>query len=86
MPGVSRKDADSAGGVISGGSVNVFINTYAAVRVGDSVTPHGIGLHGSPQMAEGSSTVFVNGIALCREGDKANCGHPASGSSDVFAG
>ena len=86
MPGVARKTADSAGGAISGGSPNVFINSYAAARVGDSVTPHGLPPHDSPTMAAGSSTVFVNGIKLCRDGDAATCGHTASGSSDVFAG
>jgi uncharacterized Zn-binding protein involved in type VI secretion len=86
MPGVSRKTVDFAGGAISSGSSNVFIDGYSAVRVGDSVTPHGLPPHDSPVMAQGSSTVFVNGIKLCRAGDLATCGHAASGSSDVFAG
>ena len=86
MPGVSRKDKDSAGGTIAAGSPNVFVDGAAAVRVGDAVTPHGTGAHASPKMAKGSSTVFVNGIAVCRAGDSASCGHEASGSGDVFAG
>ena len=30
--------------------------------------------------------VFVNGIAVCKETNQATCGHPASGSINVFVG
>ena len=51
-----------------------------------AVTGHGDAPHDSPTMAVGSSTVFVNGIAVCRAGDTATCGDAASGSGDVNAG
>jgi len=86
MPGISRKDVDSAGGTLVGGSSDVFVNGSGAVRIGDAVAGHGLPPHASPTMAEGSSTVFVNGIGVCRAGDAATCGHTASGSSNVFAG
>ena len=37
-------------------------------------------------MIAGSNNVFINGIAVCNAGDLATCGHPASGSSNVFVG
>lgn len=86
MPGITRKDQDTAGGTIIGGSSNVFVNGTGAARIGDVVAGHGPGVHAGPVMAEGSSTVFVNGIGVCRAGDVATCGDPASGSSNVFAG
>lgn len=86
MPGITRKSLDSAGGVLIEGSSNVFVNNASAVRIGDAVQGHGEPPHDSPVMATGSSTVFVNGIGVCKEGDLATCGHPSTGSSDVFAG
>lgn len=86
MPGATRKGQDSAGGTIIEGSSDVSVNGSPLVRVGDAIEGHGIGVHGGPVMAAGSSTVFVNGIAACRAGDLATCGHPASGSGDVSIG
>jgi uncharacterized Zn-binding protein involved in type VI secretion len=86
MPGATRKTVDMAGGKLIGASGNVFTNNQGQVRVGDKVEGHGKSPHSSPVMAKGSSTVFVNGIAACRAGDKASCDHPASGSSNVFIG
>ena len=86
MPGVTRKSSDSAGGSLSGGSGNVFVNGAAAVRKGDSVSGHGDSPHNSPSMVGCSGSVFVNGIGVCRAGDSASCGHAASGSGNVFAG
>ena len=86
MPGVVRKSQDSAGGVLIQGSPNVFVDGTPAVRIGDAVAGHGNSPHDSPVMAAGSGSVFVNGIPVCRAGDSASCGHPASGSGDVFAG
>jgi uncharacterized Zn-binding protein involved in type VI secretion len=87
MPGVLRKSVDAAGGQNTVGSPNVFVNDTSAVRIGDSITPHGRGAHGNPVMAAGSGSVFVNGIPLCRSGDVANCGHVAGpGSGNVNAG
>ena len=86
MPGVTRKSTDSAGGTLIAGSGNVFVNGQPAVRKGDAVAGHGNSPHNSPVMVGCSSTVFVNGIGVCRAGDEASCGHPASGSGNVFAG
>ena len=85
MPGASRKNLDTAGDKIIQGSEDVLINGEPAVRLGDAVEGHGRGSHRSPTMAEGCSTVFVNGIPLVRAGHRATCGHEATGSEDVFA-
>lgn len=86
MPGVTRLAIDSAGAPLSSSSTNVFVNGAGAVRLGDSVTPHQSGVHLSSVMVDKSSTVFVNGLGVCREGDAASCGHPATGSDNVYAG
>jgi uncharacterized Zn-binding protein involved in type VI secretion len=86
MPGVSRQGADIAGGTIAAGSSNVFVNGSPIARLGDAVAGHGRGSHSSPTMAGSSSTVYANGILICREGDAATCGHPATGSGNVFSG
>lgn len=88
MPGVARKDKDSAGGLIKEGSPDVFANGFAVARIGDAVTPHAPlnSPHiASPVMAQGSPNVFANGIAVSRAGDLATCGHEATGSADVLA-
>jgi uncharacterized Zn-binding protein involved in type VI secretion len=87
MPGVARNSGtDIAGGALIQGSPNVFVENKPAVRIGDAVAGHGRGPHAGPVMASGSGTVFINNIALCREGDTATCGHAVSGSGTVFAG
>lgn len=85
MSGVSRMGIDSAGGVIITGSNDVYINSANAVRIGDSVAGHGNSPHSSPVMVTGSPTVFVNEIPLCKAGDLASCGHPSTGSPNVFS-
>jgi len=87
MPGVARDAGrDIAGGPIIQGSPNVFVNNKPVARVGDRVAPHGDPPHSSPVMATGSPNVFTNNIKTCKAGDIATCGHPTSGSSDVFIG
>lgn len=87
MPGVARNTGrDSAGGALIQGSPNVFVNGNPAVRRGDAVAGHGRFPHAAPRMVGCSGTVFVNNIGVCRQGDAASCGHPASGSGNVFAG
>lgn len=89
MPGVSRVGVDSAGGTIVGNlAPTVFVNGSPIVVAGAAVTPHPfIPPHTTgPVMVGKSSTVFANGIGVCRQGDAASCGHTASGSADVFAG
>jgi uncharacterized Zn-binding protein involved in type VI secretion len=69
-------------------SPDVFVNSIAAHRQGDSWASHCCGppCHGST-LAAGSGTVFVNGKQLGRIGDPVACGSAvAGGSGDVFAG
>lgn len=84
MPGITRLGQDSAGGVLAGGSGNVFANNTPVVRIGDPVTPHGKGPHAGPVMAAGSGNVLANNIPVSRAGDPATCGHPATGSGNVI--
>jgi len=86
MPGIARDaGTDVAGGAILSGSGNVFANNQPVARVGDVVAWHGKGPHSRPVMVAGSGNVFTNNIPTCRAGDPASCGHPASGSGNVFA-
>jgi uncharacterized Zn-binding protein involved in type VI secretion len=85
MPGIARAGNDAAGGTIAAGSGNVFVNGSPTARIGDPVSGHGRSPHSGPVMAAGSETVFINNISVCRAGDPASCGHPTSGSNDVFA-
>lgn len=85
MPGVSRH-GDLAGGPIKDGSSDVFVNGKSATVSGTPIKPHGKAPHNNSKLLVGSSTVFVNGKALIRAGDKATCGHSATGSSNVLAG
>ena len=87
MPGVARNAGqDVAGGPIIQGSPDVFTNNKPTARIGDAVAGHGRGPHSGPVMAAGSGNVFTNNIPTSREGDPATCGHPSTGSGDVFAG
>ena len=87
MPGISRVGVDVAGGTIVGDlAPTTFINGSHTVVLGAAVSSHGDSPHDNPIMIESSSSVFANGILVCREADKATCDHVASGSSNVFAG
>jgi uncharacterized Zn-binding protein involved in type VI secretion len=76
------------GGVIIGNlAPTVQVDGYPVVVVGAAITPHGPSPHDTAHMIQGSSTVFANGIAVCRVGDLASCGHTVStGSPDASAG
>lgn len=71
------------------GSPDVFINSIAALRLGDHWSVHckpGGPCHDSTQ-ATGSNSVFVNGRPLARVGDVVACGSLiANGSPNVYAG
>lgn len=87
MTGIVRNNIDSAGGGVCGtGNGTVYVNGQTAAVLNDAVTGHGVALHASPVMVQASSTVFFNGIAVCRAGDQASCGHAATGSGNVNAG
>ena len=88
MSGICRVGVDSAGGVILGVNQNgtVFANGSLVSVDKDRVQGHGTGTHAGPVMIAKSKNVFVNGIAVCKEGNTATCGHPATGSDNVFVG
>ncbi|MFY0309633.1 PAAR domain-containing protein [Leisingera sp. D0M16] len=86
MPGVSRISQDAAGGTLIGVlAPSVFVNGTNVAVLGCAVAGHGIPPHAAPVMAGASSTVFAEGIGICRQGDPASCGHPSSGSGNVIA-
>lgn len=73
--------------VLLEGSEDVFIEGIPAHRVGDKIQKHCCkGCHPSTS-AIGSSSVFVNGKAIMRIGDSADCGSiMMTGASTVKAG
>lgn len=88
MSGICRVGVDSAGGIILGVNQNgtVFANGSLVSVDKDRVQGYGVGEHAGPVMVANSKNVFVNGIAVCKETNQATCGHPASGSINVFVG
>lgn len=94
MPAVTRK-GDSCTGhgafpprASTAGSPNVFANNIAVHRKNDAWASHcdPNSCHGS-QLADGSATVYANGLPLSRIGDPVACGSVvAAGSANVFAG
>lgn len=87
MPGISRVGVDKAGGVITGNlAPTVFVNGSPIVVKGAAIAGHGNGPHAAPVMDEASADVFAHGIAICRSGDLATCGHAISGSGNVLTG
>ena len=86
MPGVSLVGVDTAGGTITGQlQSRVFVDGNPISVVGDPVAPHApcplVPIHCSATMAEGSPRVTIDGIPICRAGDEATCGHPATGQT-----
>lgn len=82
MPGVACVGVDHAGGMQLGMQGASFkVAGSAVVLLGDAVQSHPpLPPHlGAPFMVEGASTFRLNGIPVCREGHKANCGHPTTG-------
>jgi uncharacterized Zn-binding protein involved in type VI secretion len=89
MPAVHRQgDANDGGGVIEDVSQGtVYVNGQLASVDGSSVSDHGLGEHSGPVTANGSSTVFIGGIPVNRQGDADTCGDSrAEGSPDVHVG
>lgn len=82
--GATRRGRDICGGILLTGSQNVFTNNASAVRRGDRVAPHGRRIHGAPVVLSGSPNVIINNRPACRRGDVAQCGHRATGSTNVF--
>lgn len=87
MPGVSRVNTDNAGGLIVGNLAPTVLANGSPIAVkGAAVVGHGLPPHAAPVMVGASGTVFAQGVAVCRAGDAASCGHAASGSGNVLAG
>ena len=99
MPAISRKgDSLSTGHICVGtttlntpGQSTVRANSILIARVGDPTVPHPFPpnppcANHVAQVNAGSSTVFVEGLALARIGDSADAGAMTSGSSNVFSG
>jgi len=87
MPEVHRlNDPNDDGAVIEEViQSTVFANNMLISVDGSPVEEHGIGEHDSPVTANGSATVFINGIPVNRRGDADSCGHVREqGSPDVF--
>lgn len=87
MPAIHRQsDTNTAGASVVGiVQSSVYANGKLVSVNGSAVDSHGKRAHRSPFTANGSSSVFVEGIAVNRQGDSDTCGHPRdSGSSDVF--
>lgn len=88
MPAIAR-NGDICGGAISATATKTTVNDQPVARIGDQVASHGDSPHDSAVMVEGSSTVIVEGIGVCREGDAASCGHTielGAGSPSTNAG
>ena len=91
MPKAQRNgDSNNGGGEINSiPQSTVFVNSKLVSVNGSKGTGHGIGIHAANawDTANGSSTVFVGGIAINRTGDADTCAHTrAGGSDDVFVG
>ena len=59
-------------------------NNKPVVRIGDRIKPHGKHKHRHAKMVTGSGSVYTNNKKTCRQGDKASCGHHATGSANTF--
>tara|TARA_Y100000034_G_scaffold126462_1_gene177729 strand:- start:367 stop:630 length:264 start_codon:yes stop_codon:yes gene_type:complete len=86
MAGVSRAYQDTAGGTILSGASSVNVNGLPVALMFSPVAGHGKNRHSGPQMIRSSHSVRANGRGVVRQGDSATCGHPATGSGNVFAG
>jgi uncharacterized Zn-binding protein involved in type VI secretion len=87
--GVIRAGTDHAEGALDVPTQDtVFCNNALVVRMGDRVVGHGSSPHSPhPTMETACTTVFVDGQAVCGNGDFATCCHPAiPGSSNTFIG
>lgn len=79
MPGIACKSVDAAGGAhIAGGQSKFRVRGQLAVVLGDKVEPHGPHFP-TPTMIEATGKFRIEGIATCREGHLADCGHASTG-------
>jgi uncharacterized Zn-binding protein involved in type VI secretion len=88
MPAIAR-NGDLCGGVIIATATTTRVNGQLVARIDDPVASHGEPPHNAATMAEGSSTVIIEGKGVCRVGDAATCGHTileGDASENTFAG
>lgn len=86
MGRVCRANIDKAGGLILGGSSNVFIDGFPVALEGNRIVSHDDDPHKNAILINGTSKFVVNGIPVCIEGiSKGTCGHIASSNSSVIA-
>lgn len=85
MPGVSR-DNDTAGGDLIPSQSTVFANDEEVIVDNDDVAGHGPGVHSAPTIpASGvNPNVYVDNKLAIVKGDPATCGHPSTGSGNVW--
>ncbi|HPM74200.1 MAG TPA: PAAR domain-containing protein [Saccharofermentans sp.] len=82
MKGVARDNldfVDAIGFVGNPLQTMVFTNGFEIAIQGEKVAPHPPfpenPIHGLTKMVEASTLLFINGKGVCRQGDKARCGH-----------
>ena len=95
MPGIQRVgDANSAGGVATGGIASVRVNGRPVVVNGNGVTSHpncgprrASPIHCHATVTNGVGSVKAGGVPIVVTGAGDTCGHPRSGgSADVRIG
>ena len=89
MPAVQRDgDANSAGGVVSGGVASVRVNGKPITVNGNPVSAHPKGApHAAASTSGGNGTVRAGGVPIVTTGCSDTCGHArAGGSADVRVG
>lgn len=90
MPGICRVNIDTVDGalIISSPVSGVKVRGAKIVVIGSIVADHNRDpVHRNARMTTGSRKVKARGIAICRKGDAASCGHTAdTGSTTVIGG
>lgn len=95
MPGIQRVgDANSAGGVATGGIASVRVNGRPVVVNGNSVSAHppcgqrrAPRIHCSAVVTGGTGSVRAGNVPIITAGAADTCGHPrAGGSTNVRVG
>ena len=87
MPAVHRlgDENDDDAEVYDIAQGTVYANGLLVSIDGSQVEGHDTGEHDDPETANGSPTVFADGIAVARVGSGNSCGHHMiQGSPDVF--
>ncbi len=84
MPGIVKCDVDRAGGLIRPLQTVAKIDGQPIGVIGCPVASHSpcelpSPPHCAATMAQGSAVAKINGVPICRAGDQASCGHPATG-------